>query len=299
MSGPRTYVHIAGRLFNRPLALLPARAHQIVGVLAPRLGVSALLDENGDAVHLDRGAFLDDDEPSADLKPYLVKDRVAVIPVCGALVHKFDWVAAWCGLTSYDRLIGMVEQAAADPEVDGIWLDIDSPGGEVAGLFDVADELYALSQAGGGPKPIWAMLTESAYSAAYALASQCDRIVVPRTGGCGSIGVIVMHQDESKFWDDRGIKITLLTAGEHKADGNRFEKLPKAVADRVLTEIEDVRSLFADTVARGRDVAREAVLATEAQTFPASAALDLNLVDAIASEKRTWLDFQSVVRAKA
>ncbi|TOL42864.1 serine peptidase, partial [Vibrio parahaemolyticus] len=71
----------------------------------------------------------------------------------------------------------------------GICLDIDSPGGEVAGCFDLVDLIYELR----GKKPIYAILSENAYSAAYAIASAADKIYVPRTGGVGSVGVIVIH----------------------------------------------------------------------------------------------------------
>lgn len=298
MTGPRAYAHVAGRLFNRPLALPSFTAHQIVGALAPRLGVSALVDENGQALALDQAAYHDDGD-RREHKPYAVLDRVAIISICGPLVHKHDWIAAMCGLTSYDRLHQQISMAAADDDVDAIWLDVDSPGGEVSGAFDLADHIYGLSLSSGGPKPIWAVLTEAAYSAAYLEVSQCDRIVAPRTGGCGSIGVIMMHQDESKFWDGRGIKVTLLTAGAHKKDGNPYEALPDTVAARWRAELEEARTLFAETVARGRGLDVKAVLDTEAQIYTSKQALELGLIDEIASEDAAWADLQAELRQAA
>jgi ClpP class serine protease len=79
------------------------------------------------------------------------------------------------------------------------------PGGEVSGCFDLVDAIYAIR----GKKPIWGILNEYAYSAGYAIASACDYVTVPRTGGVGSIGVITMHVDMSKAIDSAGLKSPL------------------------------------------------------------------------------------------
>jgi ClpP class serine protease len=78
-------------------------------------------------------------------------------------------------MTGYDGIRQAFLTAMEDPDISGICLDIDSPGGEVAGCFDLVDVIYGAR----GKKPIHAILTESAYSAAYAIASAADRISVP------------------------------------------------------------------------------------------------------------------------
>ena len=110
------------------------------------------------------------------------------------MVQKLGSLRPYSGMTGYDGIRQSFLTAISDPEVSGICLDIDSPGGEVAGCFDLVDEIYHAR----GSKPIHAILTENAYSAAYAIASAADRIHVPRTGGVGSVGVIVIHCDWSQ-----------------------------------------------------------------------------------------------------
>lgn len=118
----------------------------------------------------------------------------------------------------YDGIRACFLQALNDSEVKAICLDIDSPGGEVAGCFDLVDEIYAAR----GSKPVWAILSESAYSAAYALASAADKIILPRTGGVGSVGVIVMHVDWSQKIKNDGLQVTIITYGDRKAESNRI-----------------------------------------------------------------------------
>jgi len=170
-----------------------------------------------------------------------------------------------------------------DPEVKAIWLDIDSPGGEVAGCFDFCDELACCNKANGG-KPIWGFVNEEAHSAAYAIASQCDQLIMPRTASVGSIGVLTMHVDFSKAMAMDGIKATLIHAGAHKVDGNPYEPLPDAVRADIQARLEKVRLLFAQTAARGRNTKPKAMLATEARCFDADGAVAAGLADAIASE---------------
>jgi capsid assembly protease len=198
---------LAQRLFNTPLAIHPRKAEVIVGALAERLGIANLTRLNGEVVTLPAGAFyLDDDEeftapgPSDD-QGYDEVEGVAVIPVCGTLVQKLGTLRPYSGMTGYDGIRSAFLCAMEDEAVKAVVLDIDSPGGEVAGLFDLCDEITAAR----AEKPIWAILNECAYSAGYALASCAKRIIVPRTGGTGSIGVLCVHTDFSKALSGAGI----------------------------------------------------------------------------------------------
>ena len=116
---------------------------------------------------------------------------IAVVPVYGTLVRRALGLDAASGLASYSELGAMLDAAAADPDVSGILLDIDSPGGEAGGVFELAQRVRAADAI----KPVWAIASDSAYSAAYAIACAASRVFITQTGGVGSIGVIAMHVD--------------------------------------------------------------------------------------------------------
>jgi ClpP class serine protease len=156
-------------------------------------------------------------------------------------------------------------------------LDIDSPGGEVAGCFDLADAIFAVR----GEKPVWAVLNECAYSAAYAIASAADHVTVPRTGGCGSIGVIAMLVDMSRALTASGITVNIIQFGARKADGNEFEPLPKEARARFQADIDALGSLFAATVARNRRMRVADVVATQAATYLGANGVTNRLADAV------------------
>ncbi|MBU9502830.1 S49 family peptidase [Burkholderia multivorans] len=277
------FPHLATRLFNVPIAITPHKAEIVMAALADRLGITQLFHPDGHVIALAGGgaqAFLSDmgaeDEP-VDMRPYDVWEGVARIPIQGTLVHKLGTLHPWSGMTGYDGIRSLLSLAMEDPEVRAIVLDIDSPGGEVAGCFDLTDAIYEARE----EKPIWSILSESAYSAAYAIASASDRIIVPRTGGTGSVGVICMHVDFSKALSQAGIDVTLIHYGDRKADGNEYSPLSKDARARIQADVDAMGELFVETVARNRGLTAARVRSTQAGTFLGAAGVEVGFADAV------------------
>ncbi|RJF82420.1 S49 family peptidase [Azospirillum cavernae] len=285
------FQHLAQRLFNTPLAIRPEKAEVIMAALSDRLGVSHLFRVNGDAVAVSPQAFFDSDDSDGPRRSrerdagYDVVAGVAVIHIEGTLVHKLGALRPWSGMTGYDGIRTAFLGALRDPEVRAIVLLIDSPGGEVAGCFDLVDTIHGAR----GDKPIWSILSEGAYSAAYALASAADRVIAPRTGGAGSIGVIWMHVDWSTALTGAGIKVTFVTYGDRKADGHPEIPLSKEARERFQADIDTMGALFVDTVARNRGLPAAKVRDTQAATFLAADAERLGLVDAVMAPDAAFL----------
>jgi len=269
------YPHLAQKLFNVPLAITPQKAEIVMAALADRFGLARLFHADGRVVALDD--WDDDIGEPAQARAYEVVEGVAIIPVTGTLVQKLGTLKPYSGMTGYDGLRANLSMALADDAVRAVVLDIDSPGGEVAGCFDLADSIY---KARGG-KPIWSILTESAYSAAYALASACDRIVVPRTGGTGSVGVICMHVDMSKALGAAGVNVTLIHYGDRKADGADSRPLSDEALLRYQSDVDAMGELFVKTVARNRGLSVKTVRATQATTFLGAAGVEIGFADAV------------------
>ena len=285
-SGPdrkvTTYPHLMGQLFNRPLLVTPERGAELAAYMASRVGLAGDLMTNGAVASLTSiqaasvVKYAPGDNPEAPpIELYRVRDGIANICIHGTLVQR-NGLESWSGMIGYDGVRARFRAALADSDVRGVMLDVDSPGGDVAGCFDLADEIRE------SPKPVWSHVNELAASAAYALASQSDFLVAAQTGRVGSIGAIVMHTDRSRETEEAGLKVTLITAGKHKADGNPYEALPEEVRDRVASELETIRKMFAEKVAMARPgLSVDAVLATEAAVFFARDAVALGLVDTI------------------
>lgn len=141
----------------------------------------------------------------------------------------------------------------------------------------MVDAIYASR----GVKPMWSILAESAYSAAYAIASATDKIIVPRTGGTGSVGVICAHVDFSKALTQAGIAVTLITYGDRKADGSEHKPLTDAALARFQADVNTMGDLFAQTVARNRNLSTARVRDTQAATYLGAAGVQIGFADAV------------------
>lgn len=224
----------------------------------------------------------------AAYRPYVVKGGILMVPVKGVLLFGVDY-AIGDYATGYVYITKALERGLADPNVKGIALIVDSPGGHVAGNFDLADKIFAAR----GQKPIHAFAAENAYSAAYSIASACKTVTVARTGGVGSIGVVTVHLDISAAIGDAGLKVTFIHYGKHKVDGNTYEALPADVKDRIQARIDGLGELFVSTVARNRAMDAQAVRDTEALTYSADEAITLSLADKVGALDDALADFAS------
>ncbi|WP_208951783.1 S49 family peptidase [Rahnella sp. ChDrAdgB13] len=277
--------HLAQRLFNTPLALHPRKAEVVMAALTDRFGLTRIQSMSD----------WDDEDDSFSRQArdtgYDVVEGIAIIPVQGTLVQKLGTLRPYSGMTGYDGIRACFLRALNDGEVKAICLDIDSPGGEVAGCFDLVDEIYAAR----GSKPVWAILSESAYSAAYALASAADKIIVPRTGGVGSVGVIVMHVDWSQKIKNDGLQVTIITFGDRKAESNPYEPLSETARKAIQSDIDEMGRLFVSTVSRNRGITEKTVRDTEAACFLGADGVQLGLADQVASPDAAFRDLLQLV----
>jgi signal peptide peptidase SppA len=281
--------HLAQRLFNTPLALHPHKAEVVMAALTDRFGLTRI-QSNAD--------WADEEDDFFSRKGrdcgYDVIEGIAVIPIQGTLVQKLGTLRPYSGMTGYDGIRASFLTAMNDDAVKGICFDIDSPGGEVAGCFDLVDEIYAAR----GAKPIWSILSENAYSAAYALASAADKIIVPRTGGVGSIGVIVMHVDWSQRIKSDGVQVTIITFGSRKAESNPWEPLSEEAKKAIQSDVDEMGRLFVSTVSRNRGIAERTIRDTEAACFLAADGVQLGLADQVASPDVAFRDLLTLVGEK-
>jgi ClpP class serine protease len=248
------------RLAGRPLAIAP---RALDGLLAR--------------------AFMPDGRPTqARSRGYAMTEAgIAVVPVLGPLVTRGDWLTALLGATDYAEIGSTVEAAFADPSARAVLLELDSPGGEVGGLFDLVDRLATLRDA--ARKPLWAVASETALSAAFAIASVAERLYVTRTAEVGSVGVVAVHVDESIADAMAGQKWTLIHAGARKVDGNAHEPLSPAAFADIQEDVDALHSELVALVARNRRMTAEAVRAREAAIYRGRRGIEAGFADRLGS----------------
>ena len=222
-------------------------------------------------------------------------DGIAVIPILGPMPARGDWLTAALGLTDYLTLGATLAEAFADASVRAVLMEIDSPGGEVGGLFDLVDEIRRLATETG--KPVWAVASEAALSAACAIASVASRVYVTRTGEMGSIGVVALHVDESAADAMAGRQYTLIHAGARKIDGHPHAPLDPAAHAAIQADVDALHDELVALAARNRGLAPEAIRAMEAATYRGAAAVEAGLADATGTTRQALADLARHIRA--
>ncbi|GGA80750.1 hypothetical protein GCM10011507_34960 [Edaphobacter acidisoli] len=215
------------------------------------------------------------------------KGSVAVIPVYGT-VSRFGWGASTL------QLAGQLRQAVGDPNVGAIVLDIDSPGGTVEGVDELASEIRAAR----GQKKIIACTGGMCASAAYYLASACSEIVVAPSALIGSVGVYSIHEDDSQYLDNLGIRVTLISYGENKTNGNPYEPLGDGARQDMQQMVDDFGGMFEAAVAKGRKTSQANVHATYGQgkVFGAKQAVKIGMADTVATLDEVLARYGAVIQ---
>ena len=211
--------------------------------------------------------------------------RVAQISVVGSISRRSSIWSEWFGGASVDGLIAALRNVAADPDVKTVLLNIDSPGGTVDGLPELAAEIRTLRES----KHVVALANSLAASAAYWIASQADEIVATPEALIGSIGVFTLHVDWSAYNERVGIKPTYIAAGKYKVEANPDQPLDDEARDYLQTLVEEAYSLFVADVAKGRGVSAATVRSDygEGRVLTAKDAKAAGLIDRVAGYHET------------
>lgn len=277
--------HLASRLFGVPLLIERHKLDVILAAIGPRIGIVSEDEAAGE-----RQAYGPGDTGRSRKAYYVTEDKIAVIDVIGPLVKRVSGDFLSGGPTTYSEIETEFMDAITDPEIRGVLLQIDSPGGETVGAFELADLIYSQR----GQKPIIAAADGDAFSAAYAIASAADQLFLTKSGGVGSIGVWMMHVDQSAFNEQKGIKPTYIYAGARKIDGNPHAPLSPEARGVFQSEVDRIYGMFVDTVARNRDMNAKAVRKTEASLFFGADGVEAGFADQLG----TVSDAMAALRAR-
>jgi signal peptide peptidase SppA len=183
----------------------------------------------------------------------------------------------------------------ADDTVAQVLLDIDSPGGSVYGVQELAAEIA------GARKPVVAVANSLAASAAYWIGSAASEFHITPGGEVGSIGVWSAHQDISQALAEAGVKVTLISAGEFKVEGNPYEPLTADALAFMQSRIDDYYAAFTKGVAKGRKVGIDAVRSDmgKGRCFGADQALSARMVDSVSTFDEVVSRMQRNIKASA
>ena len=219
---------------------------------------------------LDRGAALPQPGQSSPLLS--VDDGIGVVAIDGPILRKPDIFARVLFRATDSNMIGdALREAGARDDIKAVFLDIDSPGGTVAGTPELAATVASINER----KPVYAFSSGLMASAAYWIASQARAIYATPSAQVGSIGVVQAVIDDTAALDAEGIKVEVFSVGKYKAMGAPGTPLTDDQRDLIRSNLAEIAQEFhAAVLARGRSIPAEAM---EGQTFSGRQAQRVNL----------------------
>jgi capsid assembly protease len=265
-----------------PWALMPERLNAVAAVLARWSSNTPAGDEVMQRIAAERSAR-EARRQATQVNGSGAGNGIAVLPLYGVVTQRGNMVddVSGAGSTSTQQFASSLREALADESVSQILIDIDSPGGSVYGVAELADDiLSARSQ-----KPVIAIANSLAASAAYWIGCSASEFYVTPGGEVGSIGVWQAHQDYSRALDDAGVKTTLISAGKFKVEGNPYAPLSEEAHGFMQSRVDDYYVAFTKAVAKGRGVSIAQVRDSMGQgrVLGADAALSSHMVDGVAT----------------
>lgn len=219
--------------------------------------------------------------------------EAALIPIYGTITQRADLFAEWSGGTSTEMVSREIDAAMADAKVRAIVLDIDSPGGGVYGVEELAAKIHAA----GKEKKIIAVANSLAASAAYWIGSQASEFVMSPNAEAGSIGVYQIHVDQSEAIAREGQKVTIISAGEKKTAGHPYGPLDEAATAELQAGVADYYDKFVRAVSRGRGASLKAVREGFGQggVLRAEAAVGEGMADRVATLEDVLAKYNATV----
>jgi signal peptide peptidase SppA len=210
---------------------------------------------------------------------------VAVLPLFGTIFPRANMMTDVSGATSAERFGAQFSELVNDPNIDAIVLDVDSPGGQVDGIEELSTQIFDAR----GQKPIVAVANHTMASAAYWIGTAADEIVVTPSGEVGSIGVFAVHRDISRALEQGGIKISLISQGKHKVEGNPYEPLAEEARAAIHERVSEYYDAFVNSIARNRGIEQENVRNGfgEGRVVGARQAVELGMADRVGTLEET------------
>ena len=219
---------------------------------------------------VDRGGFLP--KQAAESPLLSIEDGIGVVAIEGPILRKPDLFARiFFGATSSEDIGEALREAGERDDIKAVFLNIDSPGGTVAGTPELAAAVKALN----GSKPVYAFSSGLMCSAAYWIASQARAIYATPSAQVGSIGVVQAVIDNTAALDQAGLKVEVFSVGKYKAMGAPGTSLTDDQRELIQSNLAEIAAEFHDAVlSRGRAIPAEAM---EGQTFSGKQAQRYNL----------------------
>lgn len=271
--------HVVNAVNNQPWMIRPETHRSIRGLLARKLGIGMIESTEEDLKRI-QSALKSVERTGifGPLESSQVVNGVQIIPVKDVLARRVSSIEKSCGVTDYEDICKDLDEAAADANVIGVVLDIDSPGGAVNGLYECADCIAELAAS----KPVVAFTAGQMCSAAYYLALEATAIVATPSSEVGSVGCILQALDDSEAYRQAGYTMNTVRSDPMKCVGADGDTITPEQIAYLQSIVDEAAVRFKNLARRQRGASVEG--ACDGRVFSADGALAAGLIDQIVDD---------------
>ena len=282
---------LLAQIMSTPWALMPETLNAMAGILRRWQAGESLPAATHQRIEADQSL-----RAARKAGTQAGSGQIAVLPLYGIITQRGNMVDALSGpgSCSTQQFAAALSDALNDPAVEQILIDIDSPGGSVYGVEELAAQILAAR----GQKPVVAVANSLAASAAYWIGSAASEFYCTPGGEVGSIGVWQAHEDLSDALKYEGIDVTLISAGKFKVEGNPYEPLTAEATAFLQSRVDDYYNAFVAAVSQARAVNTDEVIngMGQGRVLGASAALTLDMIDGVMTFDQVVAMMQSRIK---
>jgi signal peptide peptidase SppA len=274
MENRMSHTHIISAFTRSPWAIVPDRFAVLQEIISRHIAGEKLdAEETQTVLH---GARRPADRKSG---------KIAILPLFGTIFPRANLMTDVSGATSAEIFGNKFDDLVNDPEVSAVILDVDSPGGQVTGIEELSRKIYDAR----GKKPIVAIANHAMDSAAYWIGSAAEEVVITPSGEVGSIGVFAAHWDQSAALEKEGLKLSLISEGKYKTEGNPYQPLSEEARAFIQGLVKEAYETFVKDVARNRNKTSDEVRNGfgQGRIVEARKAVNSGMVDRIATLEET------------
>ena len=273
------FMRVLSELYCKPCVIDPAMHQKICEIIDAHI--------TGNMENL---AFFDMEEKEKDRDYEVVDGNIAVIPIDGVIGKHVGNLEKVSGATDVDDIESMLVKAIRDESIEGVMYDVNSPGGGITGVPELANIISTATQM----KPSVAYTDNLMASAAMWLAAGAGAIYASQTAKVGSIGVYMAFLDQSRQYELEGLKTELIKAGRFKGMGLPGTSIDKDMRAMLQAEVDQVYGWFVSHITAHRNVSSATM---QGQAFFGEEAVSRGLVDRIGTRRDALVELKAMIEA--
>lgn len=264
MNFAKHYPRIERELFHSAWFVLPSVHNTLVKTFKAHIeGAKADVSEMEDLLQLEANDLVTD--PS-----------IALINVEGIIGKRLSGLDIACGGCDLNNVSDAIDEAMANENVKTIVFYINSPGGTVTGVPELAEKISEISKV----KNTIAYVDILCASAGYYLASQCNSILSAPSADLGSVGVYSLYLDETRALENEGLKVNAISAGKYKLSGASFKPMTDEERAMFQADVDKLYVAFKEAVTSKRNIKDEYL---QGQCFTGEDLINFGFVDGFAN----------------